>query len=477
MTNADASSSLPLDTIQGNVLASFAKDHQAFLLLRLPHDVAHARQWIMAMSDEVVSQAEVSMFNQLFKMLHARHHRDVRVVQTTWTQLLLSAAGLKRLGVSDDEIQTVSPALREGMKARAAQLGDAAESDPSTWVPSFRTGGIDAVVVVAADDADDLAHQVAQLEQLAHRHQVEVVDKRTGATLPSALRGHEHFGFKDGISQPAVDDPAMLGRFVLGLTPGPAPAPWPVPTTLPAWAVGASLGVLRVLHQDVGGFRSWTAANAGPAGVSPEALGAKLVGRWASGAPLALTPDADDPAVAADKDRNDAFDYSDDSEGLKTPRFAHIRKANPRAESPGPVGGAAESEQRRMLRRGIPYGHPLPAGRTTDDHHDRGLIFLAFMASIEGQFEFVQESWCNDPSFPVGPTAVAGGNYQPQGQEPADGPDPIVGQHHGQGHDTLRAGGGFHDLPLQQFVSTRGGEYLVSLSIPALVLLGSAPTA
>ena len=48
-----------------------------------------------------------------------------------------------------------------------------------------------------------------------------------------------------------------------------------------------------------------------------------------------------------------------------------------------------------MIRRGIPYGEPLPPG-AADDGADRGVIFLCLQASIQRQFEFVQAQWLND---------------------------------------------------------------------------------
>ncbi len=67
-----------------------------------------------------------------------------------------------------------------------------------------------------------------------------------------------------------------------------------------------------------------------------------------------------------------------------------------------------------MLRRGIPYGPPI-AGVANPSPAlvaaDRGLFFVAVMASIEDQFEFVQRRWANSPDQPN-----------------AGGPDPIVGQ-------------------------------------------------
>ena len=40
-----------------------------------------------------------------------------------------------------------------------------------------------------------------------------------------------------------------------------------------------------------------------------ELLAAKLMGRWRSGAPLVLSPEKDDPALGADLQRNNDFNY------------------------------------------------------------------------------------------------------------------------------------------------------------------------
>ena len=51
-----------------------------------------------------------------------------------------------------------------------------------------------------------------------------------------------------------------------------------------------------------------------------ELLAAKMMGRWRSGAPLALCPFHDDPELGADPQRNNAFMFEeDDKAGLKTP--------------------------------------------------------------------------------------------------------------------------------------------------------------
>ena len=88
--------------------------------------------------------------------------------------------------------------------------------------------------------------------------------------------------------------------------------------------------VFRKLHQRVAAFRQYLKANS----ISPEdeeLLAAKMMGRWRSGAPLALCPFHDDPELGADPRRNNDFLYQeDDPTGYKTPGGSHIRRANPR---------------------------------------------------------------------------------------------------------------------------------------------------
>ena len=81
-----------------------------------------------------------------------------------------------------------------------------------------------------------------------------------------------------------------------------------------------------------------------------------MVGRWPGGAPLALAPDADDPALA---EANDFAYHQDDRDGARCPIGAHIRRANPR-DSLDPRPGTAKSwainRRHRILRRGREYG-------------------------------------------------------------------------------------------------------------------------
>jgi deferrochelatase/peroxidase EfeB len=125
-------------------------------------------------------------------------------------------------------------------------------------------------------------------------------------------------------------------------------------------------------------------------------------------------------------------------------------------------GTAAESVQRvarhRLLRRGRSYG-PRIANPLVDDKAERGLHFICLCADIERQFEFVQQTWINNPVF---------------GQLVGE-VDPLVGaQTAGDAVFTIQA------EPVRRrvqnmtcFVTLRGGAYFFLPSIKALRWLGS----
>ena len=145
--------------------------------------------------------------------------------------------------------------------------------------------------------------------------------------------------------------------------------------------------VYRKLHQDVAAFRKQLAEAAELYPGGEELLAAKLVGRWRDGTPLALSPERPDPSIASDRTAQQRVHLRRRSpRGWRCPVGAHMRRANPRASLP--FEGKLVNRH-RMIRRGIPYGEPLPPG-AEDDGRDRGVIFMCLQASIARQFEFVQ---------------------------------------------------------------------------------------
>ena len=364
------------------------------------------------------------------------------------------------------------------------------------------------MLIVAADDPSDLKRRVDEITGTpAFRGGVEVLGTEDGKTRADQP-GHEHFGFKDGVSQPGIrgltppDDPIgnphqghpgqdllWPGEFVLGYptqkpkakkgVDGPNPDPGKPSRSGPAWTADGSYLVFRRLGQDVPGFRKQVQDLATRLTSHPDLVGAKLVGRYASGCPLEqrafqpgpFTPSPTDPgdpkkggnAALADSDSlNNNFEFGDDPDGAVCPLGAHIRKAYPRDERTPPIrqeDSESATQTHRLLRRGIPFGTSFGAPTGGGANDPRGLLFLAYQSDIESQFEFVQRRWVNNATFPA----------FPRGLQP--GEDPIIAQSHD---------GPFQIDPknpkpisVQHFVTTNGGEYFFAPSLEALERIGA----
>ena len=60
----------------------------------------------------------------------------------TWLEIGISYAGLEALGVPRDSLQSFPEAFRDGMAARARQLGDDGVNDPKNWDKPYGKGQI-----------------------------------------------------------------------------------------------------------------------------------------------------------------------------------------------------------------------------------------------------------------------------------------------------------------------------------------------
>jgi Dyp-type peroxidase family len=436
---------LQADNIQGNITPGFRSPQQAFLLARLPDNAASARAWLYELQPEVTSARQV----QTFFEARSQAGPASRSMRATWVNVAFSWQGLERLNARS--IEAFPGDFRQGLFARAEQVSDDL-NDRAGW----ELGGTQekephALVVVAAATRRDLDREVERQKARLASHGVvegEQLKIYTGQKLSGALREHEHFGFRDGLSQPTVDrselgDVVAAGEFILGYPDEHGE------TILsgPPWARDGSFAVFRKIRQHVFRFREVVAREAQRADISPEQLAAKLVGRWPSGAKLG--DEATDPGWSERRGRVQAIDFAKDPAGERCPRFAHIRKAHPRDLT------SRKPWRHRLIRRGIPYGDPLPLDASEDDGRDRGLLFLAYQASLSRQFEHVQQRWSNSRGFP----------------RPGDGLDPLIGQTDGPRQVKLRKKGASVRLSLDSFVSVSGGGYFFAPSIRALAYL------
>ena len=372
-------------------------DIQYILLTRAPaitgryeflsfRNAAGGRAWLAAVLETVhsVEQARASV------------QKDNR-----WVSVAFTWNGLRALGMDEASLATFPEEFKQGMVARAEILGDTGMNHPDNWVGNLASPELHALVILFARDAAE--QQRCQLEHqklVARCSGVEVLSSLDLEATPPFDYAHDHFGYRDRLSQPVIEGsgeeptpgsgaPLKAGEFILGYPDDDGVvANQPQPEIL---ARNGSFMAYRRLQEHVGAFRDFLREH-GKTPEEQELMAAKLMGRWRSGAPLVLAPNKDDPALGADPQRNNDFDYGKmDPHGYAVPLGSHIRRMNPRDT-------AANMNRRRMIRRGGTYGPHLAEG-APDDGIERGIAAFIICASLIRQFEFAQNVWVNDRNF------------------------------------------------------------------------------
>ncbi|BBZ34938.1 Dyp-type peroxidase [Mycolicibacterium confluentis] len=348
--------------------------------------VTGGRQWLSELLPTAQSAAEV---------------RDTMDGSKRWITLAFTHNGLRALGVPEQDLATFPDEFREGMAARADILGDTGANAPEHWLGGLADENLHAIAILFARDDEEYARCIGEHDKLLARCPgVRSLSHLDLNANPPFNYAHDHFGFRDRLSQPVIAGsgeeptpgsgaPLAAGEFILGYPDEDGPV-----TTLPQPEVLARNGsfmAYRRLEEHVGAFRDHLRANAETA-QEQELLAAKFMGRWRSGAPLVLAPNADDPELGADPMRSNDFNYGEmDPLGYACPLGSHARRLNPRDT-------AHNMNRRRMIRRGATYGPALPDD-APDDGVDRGIAAFIICASLVRQFEFAQNVWINDKTF------------------------------------------------------------------------------
>lgn len=448
--------------------------------------------------------------------------RDAKAAMRQAAFLGLSAAGMARFSAPNSAPGTLMEAFpyayRMGMAARGRINGDINANDPRHWRwhdNPHSADGAEAVLLLYASTPDELdrMRQIHELLLESHGGKVLSLTACAPAFAEPDKADFEHFGYRDGISQPVIRgtsrsvrgvperDVVEPGEFILGYRncagycpPSPLlPREADVSGALPIPTEGnlsrfpdfgektladgpRDLGrngtylVLRELKQDVGGFEAFLDQTADQlnngalcelyklTGQSADRdwVKAKLMGRWPSGRPLIGNPvNVPSGADTAEAEHDNDFVYGeDDPQGLACPFGAHIRRTNPRdSRQPGDKLEQAITNRHRLLRRGRTYQRA--------DNGEKGLLFASICADIERQFEFVQQFWANAPAF-------HGLDHEPDPIAGADPVDPASGCPANRVFTIPTVAGPIQLSGLKNFVQTMGGGYFFLPSRSAL---------
>ncbi|HEY0124438.1 MAG TPA: Dyp-type peroxidase [Rhizobium sp.] len=444
-----------LRSMQANILKGHGREHTRNIFLSFAGAKTDALK-------AVVRRIGREMPSALDQLEAAEHFKATGQSGGPVICFFLRPGGYLALGAS--AMQPTDTAFIAGMQVRGP--GGAVSppiNDPALldWQKEFRTS-IDAMLLIGGDSEAEAKHVATSWITRLKAAGATVLIDQPGTAIKRKVSGQfegvEHFGYVDGRSQPLILgedvereprahwDPAFSPSQFLVKDPGDDR-----PTSF------GSFFVFRKLEQDVKSFKArekQLAAALGLTGPFEERAGALMVGRFEDGSPVVLDP------LPTDMPPLNDFNYRSDEQGSRCPFVAHIRKTNPRGESPFHIAknfgvGTTVHDERGhiMVRRGITYGKRT-YDETTNDFTDQpskdvGLLFMAYMSSIENQFEFTQATWANNANFVT--TGV--------------GVDPVIGQGPAAAISITDGWSGAHtDFDFGRFVTLKGGEYFFAPS-------------
>jgi Dyp-type peroxidase family len=423
--------------------------------------------------------------------------------------------GLRKAGLTQEELGAFPLEFRAGMEARSSVLGDVRTDHPRRWrlpAPNWgRIPKVDEAIELATVhvvlqlrignppgmapevriyNLDDARHPLyadiqaisGKLKPCMELLSLEPMVRHLETPEDPLSRAREHFGYVDGNGQPTLD-PAAPGRdiykdnlvhpgeFLVGQANAAEPPAGEGQPEVSSWLRDGSFLVVRKLAQDVELFDQIDKAGA-VGGLDEDTVAAKLMGRRKNSDPLAAPGSGND------------FTFQLDAEGRRCPLHAHIRRANPRSplqnEPPELPGGRAPRIMRRSMSFGPLFDRANPAN--PDNPKPRGMIFMAYNARIAEQFEVVQRWLAGGNS-----TGGYSGRSDPFVGVPASGekrvfsfecPLPLAG---GTPRDAVHRvtldGDASPEVLARTMVRLEWGAYLFTPGLPALADLGKRAAA
>ena len=446
---------LDFSDIQGFILSSYSNNMPCanYLLLKIT-DASLCRKWLAGITSNITNGIDRKSDYTL--------------------NIAFTAPGLKALGFTDEDMSTFSLPFQEGMSTPIRQqlLGDSGNSAPEKWSWGYKENEVDILLLLFASGEDELSRLMTlRLAEISSGIGVRKIESLFAGRQPDAK---EHFGFLDGIGQPVIEGTGLeekqlsrtghatvikAGEFILGHD-NEMLQPDPLPTGLQMqdFGLNGTYLVFRQLEQHVHEFWNYLLektrdSEGNVSQAAQDELGAKIVGRWKSGAPITIHRHAD-PAIppAINQDNNFTFAAKDGS-GFGCPFGAHIRRTNPRDSLfDDPEISIRTVKRHHIIRRGRSYGD-RSENVYADDGIKRGLHFICLNSNIERQFEFIQQNWANNPSFNALNNET----------------DPLIGQRNENNIFSVQGcpvRTRVHDLP--EFVTTKGGAYFFMPGIKAL---------
>ncbi|KAG9012156.1 hypothetical protein FRB90_006849 [Tulasnella sp. 427] len=478
-----------LTKVQGDVYPTFPKKYEAFNFFTIT-DADAFRTDLGNFQPSITTSADtINILTQIQKVRLVNIENNTKELAQVPNQFNIgfTQRALTLLNIGD----IGDPNFKSGMLSDANAMGDlpAASSTNANYVPGWDQGWLDpenpihGVISLASQDPDSLAQGQALITS-SFQNSINVNFVLNGKVRDDPMKGHEYFGFLDGVSQPAMNglvdphkgqltcDPGVIIHGLAGDQ-----------VERPSWALGGSTLAFRQLQQDVDGFNQFCESqpfslSGDQPGEGAARRGAKMFGRWASGCPLDLSPAHDNTTTAADPEQNNNFTFSQGMDMTRCPVTGHIRKMAPRVSREP----STELPTHMVVRTSIPYGPELSEFGGPPGPQDRGLLFTSYQSTLNNGFTFLQVDWANNEQFPFGKDLDGPGTHKLIRDQP--GYDPIIGATSESVLNTVNGrtrpvrGEDPNNLDAkitigQDFILARGGEYFWVPSLDAVAMIAS----